>query len=139
MSFISQPFWHEPERERPRARKSGLACPVCGRTVHLIGVDPSIAIGIAARIFGVPGEEIIAHRRQAELVRARSFVVWALRTLGVPLSYPKIGKLLDGRDSSSIIHLHEKAILLRLRDPQFAQACADLTERFYKAREHLNG
>jgi hypothetical protein len=57
-------------------------------------------------------------------VRGRALVVWLLRTLpSRPMSYPEIGKVLGGMDHQSMIHLHRKAIYLRLRDRVFASAC----------------
>ena len=126
----------EPPRRIPHR---DVRCPVCDRPPHLIGIDHEVMLGIAARQFGLTVAELTSHRRWIPLLRARSFYVWAMRTLGVPRSYPKIGRDLGGFDWSSMINLHQKAILLRLTDEQFAGACARLAERFYTAREHTHG
>lgn len=138
MSYIALPFWHEPERQRP-VKRSDNRCHVCGKPSHLIGLYPEVALAFAAKTFGVSTDDIISHRRKAEFVRARAFVVWALRSLGVARSYPKIGEALDQRDSSTIIHLHEKSIRLRLEDKEFAQACHRIVSLFYQARGHIHG
>lgn len=58
---------------------------------------------IALRVFKVSRSELRSKRRHSTLVLARQFVMYwaARRTL---LSYPQIGKMLGGRDHTSIIH-----------------------------------
>jgi len=102
------------------------------------GIGPDLAIAIAAELFGMSRNDILCHRRHAPLVRARAFVVWSLRSLGKPVSYPQIGRMLGGRDHSTIINLHEKAIYLRLKDAEFARFCFCLTDRFEHMRSQGN-
>lgn len=113
-------------------------CHSCGKPSHLIGPYPELVLAFAANAFGVAQIDILSRRRNADFVRARAFVVWALRSLGVARSYPKIGMVLE-RDHSSIIHLHQKAIRLRLEDKEFAQACHRIISLFYQARGHTHG
>lgn len=94
---------------------------------------------ITAHRFGVAIVDLVRHCRQSELVRARAFVVWALRLPRPPLSYPAIGSLLGDRDHTGMIHLHEKAIRLRLGDPEFRDACDHVAAAFAKFEESFNG
>lgn len=118
MGFEQRPFW---QRE-PSA-----------------GIGAEMALRIAACEFRLNRADLVSRRRSAELVRARAFVTWALRTLGTPLSYPKIGLALGGRDHSTVIHLHQKAIGLRLTDAGFADCCDRLAKRFCELREYNHG
>lgn len=126
----------EPPRRVPAA---AMRCPVCDRPPHLIGIHRDVMLGIAARQYGLTVAEMKARRRWIGLIEPRSFYVWAMRSLGVPRSYGKIGDDLGGFHHASMINLHQKAILLRLTDPDFRNACARLAERFYTSREHTHG
>ncbi len=113
-------------------------CDTCGEEPHLIGPSPDIIMAAACRAFDVGQMALISHHRNGPLVEARAFVVWCLRSLGKPVSYPKIGRMLGGRDHTTIMSLHTKAILLRMQNAEFATACRDIAERFYAMREHSN-
>ena len=80
------------------------------------------AVQAAIDAYAIDFIDLVSRRRQAPLIHARAMVVWALRTIGGETSYPAIGRVL-ARDHSSIIHLHGKAIALRLGDERFAAAC----------------
>lgn len=111
-----------------------------GALPHLRPIDPDTALSLAERRFGVTRADLLSERRQDRLVRARAFAVWALRNLGKPLSYPKIGRLLGSRDHSTAVNLYRKTIALRRGDETFAAACNHLTQRFRESRElpHAN-
>lgn len=83
-----------------------------------------------ADAWGVTVIDLISHRRPPHLVDARALAVWAMRALCDRPSYPSIGKSLGGRDHSTIINLHERAIYLRLKSAKFAGACVDVTRAF---------
>lgn len=137
MSYLDHPSaFGEPPRRIPHKQ---VRCPVCGRRPHLIGPHPDVMRAIAARQFGLTVQELTSHRRWIGLIRARSFYVWAMRSLGVPRPYEDIGDDLGGFHYSSMIGLHTKSIRLRLQDAQFAALCAAQAERFYIAREHTHG
>ena len=97
---------------------------------QLAPIDTDVALAIAQAEFGVSRDELVSHRRCDTLVRARAFAVWVLRSLGVPMSYPRIGRAIGGRDHTTIINLHLKAVTLRLTDPAFRGACQRIEERF---------
>ncbi len=98
------------------------------------GLDPAIVVSIAQAEFGVLRSDILSRRRRDDYVEARAFVAWALRSLGRPMSYPAIGRELAGRDHTTIINLHRKAIALRLTRPAFKGACDRLAFRFNAER-----
>ncbi|MDZ4308401.1 helix-turn-helix domain-containing protein [Allopontixanthobacter sp.] len=89
-----------------------------------------LAMNWAVWEFAVSRADLVSKRRQALVVLARSFVVWAMRNLGEPRSYADIGAILGGRDSSSIIHLHQKALAQRLMDSEFAAICTRMRSRY---------
>jgi len=109
---------------------------MAGLLAHRPPIDAEIVIAIALREFGVDRNDLISIRRPAHLVKARAFVVWALRTLGRARSYPEIACILsagrpqDARDHSGVINLHQKAIALRLGDNHFADACRRLAHHY---------
>lgn len=111
-------------------------CRTCGRSAHLRRIDRDVLFALIELRFGVSQVELLSARRSDPLVEARAFFAWALRSLGRPMSYQAIGQELGGRDHSTAINLHQKAVWLRLTDARFRALCTDLTDRFYDLREH---
>lgn len=74
---------------------------------------------------GVSADDLCGSCRKAELVEARALFVWIVRHSRPRVSYPVIGRWLGGRDHSTIINLHMKAIRLRLDDADFELMCED--------------
>jgi len=109
-------------------------CLICGKPVTRRGLSAQIVVMVAERHFAVSEIELQSPRRNASLVEARAFVVWALRSLGRAKSYPEIGAVLN-RDASSIVHLHRKAVELRLIDNDFDAACRGLGQRWLEMGE----
>lgn len=136
MSFVSKPFWQRPDVRQ--LRRDVPICATCGRMPHLKPINADVVINIAASQFGVTPEEMLSQLRRDQLVEARAFVVWVLRSLGKPVFYTQIGRELGGRDHCTVINLHLKAIWLRMTDLVFAARCASIMERFYATREHSN-
>jgi hypothetical protein len=129
MAFAQPAPWQQPhfvavQRQQPKR------CLACGAEPHLPSMAVHRAIWIATMEFGVTRNDILSARRAERLVVARAFVAWACRTLGRPVSYPQLGRRM-GRDHSSMINLHMKAVWLRLHDADFRQACDRLAYRFY--------
>lgn len=83
----------------------------------------------AASIYEVSRAGLIGKRKFAELVRCRALITWALRSLRPDLSYTQIGQRL-GRDHTTIINLHRKAVSLRVCDAEFDSECAELMGYF---------
>lgn len=99
-------------------------------------IEPAVAIAVAAAEFGVAGADIIGPAKTWALTPVRAFVVWALRSQNPPLSYPRIGAAMGGRDHSTAVHFHQHAICLRLRDPAFAGACQRFAARVAAMEDH---
>lgn len=103
-------------------------------------VSPETAINLASALCNVPRADIVSERRQQEMVRARALVTWVLRTVPVrPMSYPKIGRALGGRDHTSIMHLHQVAIRRRLEDEAFRRSCEAICLHFGLSRRIPRG
>lgn len=61
----------------------------------------------ACRLFKCTRDEIVSSRRHRDIVFVRQFIAyWASRRIG--LSLPKIGKLMGGRDHTTILHHKRK-------------------------------
>jgi|GEM_PF-2997554 len=146
LAAVRAPFWQRdrmarlPQTIRRDAvsieQRSGAWCQTCGKAAHLAPIAPDIVLALTARRFGITLDSLLSHRRAEQLVVARAFAVWALRSLGQATSYPAIGRALGGRDHTTIINLHQKAIWLRLSDTTFRRHSEELAARFYALREH---
>lgn len=90
-----------------------------------------VVLAIAAVEFGVTEAEIASASRLQRFTAPRAFVAWALRSLGRRLSYARIGRIMGGRDHSTVARLHQVAVAMRQRDPVFDGACQRLAYRFY--------
>lgn len=102
-------------------------------------LSPFTAIRLAAALYSVEENELVSHRRAERLVDARALVTWMLRTIpSTPMSYPKIGRALGGRDHTTIIELHRRAIRLRLADETFSRCC-DALLHYFKQMEKAHG
>lgn len=114
-------------------------CPCCHRPLATRSGIAAMAIAAAEAVYGVTPPELRGVGRQQHTVKGRALVAWALRSLGETVSYPVIGRMLGGRDHTTIMNLHRKAIALRLIDQEFALACrameiAEHTEAAYADR-----
>ncbi len=67
------------------------------------GHAASDVVASTARIFGLTPEELRGSRRNAHIVNARWVAMKALQSRG-SLSYPVIGRMLGGKDHTSVIH-----------------------------------
>lgn len=86
--------------------------------------------------FAIDRTALLSRRRSALLVLGRAFAVWSFCTLGEPRSYSEIGRIMGGRDHSSIVNLHQIALDRGLRDPGFAATCARMQARYRTAIEN---
>ena len=71
-----------------------------------------------ADVFEVSKADITGRRRQRILTRPRQVTCYLIRDM-TGKSYPLIGKMLGGRDHSTIIHGREVCINIMRRDPVF--------------------
>lgn len=122
-----QPFW----RTQPEP------APVQSASAQQPGwISPSAVIRIAAALYDIEENELLSRRRNPRFEAARALVAWSLRAIPAqPMSYPAIGRAMDGRDHSTIINLHRNAIRLRLTDLFFGRCCAALRMHFGLTQE----
>lgn len=80
-----------------------------------------------ARITGLPRSAITGPRKIAPLVKARWAVIRAARRT-TDRSLSQIGRVLGGRDHSTIINGARRAETLIAADPEFARLCGLLEE-----------
>ena len=98
----------------------------------LTGIPPlrKMALSFTLAQRGVTEEELFSHRRGDNLVEARALFVRSIKTFRKLTAYQKIGDWLGGRDHTTIMNLHQKAVLLRLSDPAFSQQCHEFAVQF---------
>lgn len=75
----------------------------------------------------MPIADIFGNSRASVLLKPRSAVVIIARTV-TDRSYPQIGEVLGGRHHSSIMHLHEKAKLFEIEEPDFRRRVQSVIE-----------
>ncbi len=61
-------------------------------------------VEFVAMRFDVSPDDLIGPRRNKKPTRARQFAMFAMKTLCPHLSYPAIGRVLGGRDHTTILH-----------------------------------
>jgi len=71
-----------------------------------------------AEAFGVGVLDLIGRSRRAHLVEARNAACWVIRAK-YGISYPHLGRLMGGRDHSTVIHGRDNAIRQRERDAAY--------------------
>jgi chromosomal replication initiator protein len=70
------------------------------------------------RIFGITLDELLGSGRKANIAQARQITCWFYKN-DLSLSFPHIGKLLGGRDHTTIMHAVKKIeVLIRQKDTQ---------------------
>jgi len=84
--------------------------------------------------FGHNKEDIIRHSRRKEIVDVRDLVVYLLREYG-EMSYPAIGRLLGGRDHTTIIHSYKKTKERIAKNPDSATKLEDLINKVKAIKE----
>lgn len=80
----------------------------------------------ASEITKVSLQDITGSRKFNLIVRARFAVYWAARTKGY--SYPRIARVLGGRDHSTVKRGYQRAEALRESDPTFKALCKALCD-----------
>ena len=69
--------------------------------------------------YGVPVAEVLSMRRTQKIMRPRHVLFYLCRVLTV-CSLPQIGRFLDGRDHTTILHGFNKIACLKHTDAQLA-------------------
>lgn len=131
-----QAFWRAAETTLPPVTP---CCPMCGRPKVVTGSVADIAFAVAEQEYGVDAAMLKAPGRTPRVSEARALMVWAMRSIGEGMSYGAIARLLGNRHRTTIMHLHQNAIALRLRDRGFAAACRAIAQDFAGQKDHDNG
>jgi hypothetical protein len=95
-------------------------------------------VAIAARLSGLTPNDITGKRRFRHLVRVRQAVAHVAVQQRVH-STPQIGKMLGGRDHSTIIYANTKAVSVANRDAEYAAFIARLRREANAADQFLEG
>jgi chromosomal replication initiator protein len=87
-----------------------------------------VVLRVVSEYFVVPVSGLRGPRRSRSLVRARAVAVWLARQrLGG--GFPAIGRMLGGRDGSTIRHACQQVEQRRAREPLFAAQLDGLSRR----------
>lgn len=105
------------------ARPEGHAFPTFSPTVRSL-------VHHVSQLGNMPTEDILSHNRAKRCVTLRKAISWVAGK-ATQHSYPMIGKVIGGRDHSTMIHARRSAENLYPRDPDFAWLC----ERLWAAGE----
>jgi chromosomal replication initiation ATPase DnaA len=85
----------------------------------------------ACKHFNITFADLIATGRVLQRVRQRQIIIYLCRT-NTKFSYPQIGRVLGGRDHSTIIHAFERAEHRMQCDIDFMTDCEDLKAKLFK-------
>ena len=85
-------------------------------------------ITLASRLTKYAEADIIAPNRRRVLSQIRAAIVTVAREQRPQYSYVQIGRVMGGRDHSTIIHAHGLSMNLVDRDAEYAAFLADLRE-----------
>ena len=92
-------------------------------------------INEAEKLWGIPQGSIKSATRLRHITQPRFAVIYAARRMTRPQrSYPEIGRVIGGRDHSTIISGERRAVELRKTDPEFASLLACLMMNVWRAR-----
>lgn len=81
-------------------------------------------LAAACQLSGVPEGTLVGNGRGGELPRLRWAAMVALRHAG--FSTPQIGKMLGGRDHTTVMHGLKQADIHRLKTPGYDEFCRAL-------------
>lgn len=87
-------------------------------------------IAFTADLHQMTVEEFLADKRTRPYVRARWVAILAIRSLCPHVSYPHIGKLMGGRDHTTILHGKREGDALYEVDDNFALAVEAVVAHF---------
>lgn len=91
-------------------------------------------VGMFAKYFNLDKETIEGRTRKQEVVEVRDIIVYFLRKFG-DMSFPAIGRLLGGRDHTTIIHSFRKMEEAAMANRNFETEFADLFSKVKIVRE----
>lgn len=90
----------------------------------------------SAEYYGLPEVDVISHRRDQRLVRARHVAAWIATRL-TTYSLPQIGAAMGGRDHTTILHGVRKIDREREADPALAREIGEIADALVAAQEAI--
>lgn len=85
-------------------------------------------ISAVSAFYGVPIRDILSQRRTLTVVRPRQVAMYLSKTLTIR-SLPEIGRIIGGRDHTTILHGVRKITQAMETDKELARDIAQITER----------
>lgn len=92
---------------------------------EILNIKEGDIISSFAKYFGIDRGVLISPTRKQEIVKARDLTAYLLREHS-DLSFPAIGRLLGGRDHSTIIHAYQKIKKLVSKDKEIEKNLEEL-------------
>src|SRR3990167_7287368 len=96
--------------------------------------DEDDIVRTLAEGLGFTKKEVVSSSRKQEVVRVRDSVAFLLREYG-DMSYPAIGRLLGGRDHTTIIHAYKKMVKMMEENPTLSHGMDNLIESVQAIKE----
>lgn len=90
-------------------------------------------INVVSEYYRIPQREIMSNRRTAPVVRARQIGMYLAKTHTLR-SLPEIGRVLGGKDHTTILHGVRKITQRMADDAELAKEIAELTELLSKRK-----
>jgi len=87
-------------------------------------------LAFVAKEAGVSAADLIGPNRKKALTHIRFIAVWVIRQRCPHMSYPAVGRLLGGRDHTTIIHASKRAEEEMAKQPRLQQIAMDAIARF---------
>ncbi len=91
-------------------------------------------VATLSEYFGYNKKTIVSHGRTKEVVEVRDLIAFLLREYGA-MSYPAIGRLLGGRDHTTIIYSYNKTKEKVSKNPELAHRLEDLIGKVESIKE----
>ena len=140
LARLMQPLWLLdtegtvllPEENRskinlPEFMEPGMPVAFEGKTFLMIGITPELILQVVADHFDLTPQEILSQKRNKEIVYPRQIAMYLCRNMtAIPLQV--IGKVLGGRDHTTILHGIEK-ITKDLQNNQSLQNTIDILKK----------
>lgn len=96
--------------------------------------DEDDIVRTLAEGLGLTKKEVVSSSRRQEIVRVRDLIAFLLREYA-DMSYPAIGRLLGGRDHTTIIHACKKVTKMIEEDPALRHGMDNLIESVQAIKE----
>src|SRR3989344_9169955 len=94
-------------------------------------------VSVFAKYFGVDKRLIESKTRKSDVVAKRDIIVYALRKYA-EMSFPAIGKLIGGRDHTTVLHSFRKIEKRIKQDPELSMSLPNLIKEISIIRARMN-